>query len=90
VQVRRVYDPPKSDDGRRVLVDRLWPRGLSKERARLDDRYKEIAPFTERVGVRSPRPGHQPTPRPGCLAGLLPEPLSDVLGREAERRGAGC
>jgi uncharacterized protein YeaO (DUF488 family) len=32
VQVRRVYGPPKSDDGRRVLVDRLWPRGLSKER----------------------------------------------------------
>jgi uncharacterized protein YeaO (DUF488 family) len=47
VQVRRVYDPPKSDDGRRVLVDRLWPRGLSKERARLDHWCKEIAPSTE-------------------------------------------
>ena len=47
VQVRRVYDPPQSDDGRRVLVDRLWPRGLSKERARLDDWCREIAPFTE-------------------------------------------
>jgi uncharacterized protein YeaO (DUF488 family) len=47
VQVRRVYDPPQSDEGRRVLVDRLWPRGLSKERARLDDWCREIAPFTE-------------------------------------------
>jgi uncharacterized protein YeaO (DUF488 family) len=47
VQVRRVYDPPEPDDGQRVLVDRLWPRGLSKERARLDDWCKEIAPSTE-------------------------------------------
>jgi len=47
VQVRRVYDPPQSDDGQRVLVDRLWPRGLSKERAELDDWCKQIAPSTE-------------------------------------------
>ena len=47
VQVRRVYDPPEPEDGQRVLVDRLWPRGLSKERARLDDWCKEIAPSTE-------------------------------------------
>jgi uncharacterized protein YeaO (DUF488 family) len=47
VQVRRVYDPPEPDDGQRVLVDRLWPRGLSKERADLDEWCKEIAPSTE-------------------------------------------
>jgi uncharacterized protein YeaO (DUF488 family) len=47
VQVRRVYDPPDPDDGQRVLVDRLWPRGLSKQRARLDDWCKEIAPSNE-------------------------------------------
>jgi len=47
VQVRRVYDPPQPDDGQRVLVDRLWPRGLSKERAELDDWCKQIAPSTE-------------------------------------------
>ena len=47
VQIRRVYDPPQPDDGRRVLLDRLWPRGLSKERARLDDWCREIAPSTE-------------------------------------------
>ncbi|WP_033289203.1 DUF488 domain-containing protein [Amycolatopsis jejuensis] len=47
VQVRRVYDPPEPDDGRRVLVDRLWPRGLSKDRAHLDDWYKQVSPSTE-------------------------------------------
>jgi uncharacterized protein YeaO (DUF488 family) len=47
VQVRRVYDPPAPDDGQRVLVDRLWPRGLSKERAHLDEWCKQIAPSTE-------------------------------------------
>lgn len=47
VQVRRAYDPPEQTDGQRVLVDRLWPRGLSKERANLDDWCKEIAPSTE-------------------------------------------
>jgi uncharacterized protein YeaO (DUF488 family) len=47
VQVRRVYDPPEPDDGQRVLVDRLWPRGVSKERAHLDDWCKDIAPSTE-------------------------------------------
>lgn len=47
VQVRRVYDPPESDDGKRVLVDRLWPRGMSKKRADLDDWCKQIAPSTD-------------------------------------------
>ena len=47
VQVRRAYDPPQTDDGDRVLVDRLWPRGLSKARAHLDEWCKEIAPSTD-------------------------------------------
>lgn len=47
VQVRRVYDAPESTDGRRVLVDRLWPRGVSKERAELDDWCKQVSPSTE-------------------------------------------
>jgi uncharacterized protein YeaO (DUF488 family) len=47
VRVRRVYDAPRSDDGSRVLVDRLWPRGLTKERAQLDEWCKQIAPSTE-------------------------------------------
>jgi uncharacterized protein YeaO (DUF488 family) len=47
IRVRRAYDPPERDDGQRVLVDRLWPRGLSKARAHLDAWYKEIAPSNE-------------------------------------------
>jgi uncharacterized protein YeaO (DUF488 family) len=47
VQVRRVYDAPASGDGNRVLVDRIWPRGLSKENASLDEWCKTVAPSTE-------------------------------------------
>jgi uncharacterized protein YeaO (DUF488 family) len=47
VQVRRIYEEPRESDGVRVLVDRLWPRGVSKERAHLDDWCKQIAPSTE-------------------------------------------
>ena len=44
VQIKRVYEPPSSDDGVRVLVDRLWPRGLSKTRAAVDLWLKDLAP----------------------------------------------
>lgn len=47
VRVRRVYDPPEPDDGVRVLVDRLWPRGLSKDAARVDEWPKALTPSTE-------------------------------------------
>ncbi|MFA3839893.1 DUF488 domain-containing protein [Streptomyces aureus] len=43
-RVRRVYDPPSSDDGIRVLVDRLWPRGVSKERADVQEWMKDVTP----------------------------------------------
>lgn len=46
VRVRRVYDPPDPDDGRRILVDRLWPRGVSKARAHLDAWVRDAAPST--------------------------------------------
>ncbi len=47
IRVRRVYDNPSPDDGARVLVDRVWPRGLRKDAARLDDWAKDVAPSTE-------------------------------------------
>jgi uncharacterized protein YeaO (DUF488 family) len=47
VSLKRVYDEPEARDGKRVLVDRLWPRGLSKERACIDVWLKEIAPSNE-------------------------------------------
>jgi uncharacterized protein YeaO (DUF488 family) len=47
VRVRRVYDDPEPADGTRVLVDRLWPRGLTKSKAALDDWCKDVAPSDE-------------------------------------------
>ncbi|GGM07314.1 hypothetical protein GCM10010129_59060 [Streptomyces fumigatiscleroticus] len=47
VGVRRVYEPPEPDDGVRVLVDRLWPRGLAKEAAHVDEWPKALTPSTE-------------------------------------------
>ncbi len=47
IQTKRVYDPPQSDDGYRVLVDRVWPRNLKKESAQIDEWLKSIAPSTE-------------------------------------------
>ena len=46
VQVRRVYDDPVRGDGTRVLVDRIWPRGMTKEKADLDEWCKQVAPST--------------------------------------------
>ncbi|MBF6178249.1 DUF488 domain-containing protein [Nocardia otitidiscaviarum] len=43
-QVKRVYDPPEPSDGRRILVDRLWPRGISKQAAEIDEWAKEVTP----------------------------------------------
>ncbi len=47
IQIKRAYDPPKSSDGRRVLVDRLWPRGITKEKLKLDAWMKDLSPSNE-------------------------------------------
>jgi uncharacterized protein YeaO (DUF488 family) len=47
VALKRVYDEPAASDGTRVLVERLWPRGISKERAHIDLWLKDVAPSTE-------------------------------------------
>ena len=46
VQLKRAYDPPSPRDGTRILVDRLWPRGISKAKARVDLWLKDVAPST--------------------------------------------
>ncbi|WP_067703322.1 DUF488 domain-containing protein [Nocardia jejuensis] len=46
-RVKRVYDAPEAGDGRRVLVDRLWPRGVSKQQAAIDDWAKDVTPSNE-------------------------------------------
>ncbi|WP_428897222.1 YeaO [Parelusimicrobium proximum] len=47
LKIKRAYDAPSKDDGQRILIDRLWPRGMSKEREHLDAWDKEITPSTE-------------------------------------------
>ncbi len=47
IKLKRVYENPSAEDGLRVLVDRLWPRGLTKERAAVDLWIKAVAPSTE-------------------------------------------
>lgn len=44
IKIKRVYDPVSPDDGKRILVDRLWPRGIKKEKAGIDEWLKDIAP----------------------------------------------
>jgi uncharacterized protein YeaO (DUF488 family) len=47
VRLKRAYEPPATDDGTRILIDRLWPRGLTKERAAIDQWMKDISPSTK-------------------------------------------
>ncbi|HZT53780.1 MAG TPA: DUF488 family protein [Gaiellaceae bacterium] len=47
VQTKRVYDPPAPGDGYRILIDRLWPRGLPREQAKLDEWARDLAPSDE-------------------------------------------
>lgn len=47
LRTKRVYEPPVRSDGHRILVDRLWPRGLNRQHAAIDERMKEIAPSAE-------------------------------------------
>lgn len=47
IAVKRAYEPPEAKDGRRILVDRVWPRGVTKDELRLDGWYRDLAPSTE-------------------------------------------
>jgi uncharacterized protein YeaO (DUF488 family) len=47
IKIKRSYNSPSNDDGYRILVDRLWPRGISKKKAKIDFWPKELAPSTE-------------------------------------------
>jgi uncharacterized protein YeaO (DUF488 family) len=47
IHTKRIYDPPSPEDGVRILVDRLWPRGVAKPAAKIDRWMKEVAPSTE-------------------------------------------
>lgn len=81
VRTKRIYDPPKKSDGYRVLIDRLWPRGIKKDAARLDAWRKDLAPSTElrqwfdhdpaKFEAFAKRFAAELAGRPGAIEGLL-------------------
>ena len=81
VRVRRVYDQPTADDGVRVLVDRVWPRGLSKDRARVDQWSKQVAPSTELRKWYAHEPDRFPEFTRRYLSELEDAEPAEALGR---------
>jgi uncharacterized protein YeaO (DUF488 family) len=74
IAVKRAYEAASPDDGRRILVDRLWPRGVSKARAHLDGWMKDVAPSTELRQWFDHRPDRWPEFRRRYLEELKANP----------------
>lgn len=81
IALKRVYDPPAAEDGLRVLVDRLWPRGLSKERAAVDEWLRDLAPSDDLRHWYHARPTQWPSFRSKYL-----KELSHAQAQSALRR----
>jgi uncharacterized protein YeaO (DUF488 family) len=87
VQIKRVYDPPLATDGRRYLIDRLWPRGLRKEDLQFTEWLKELAPSPELRTWFGHDPQKYPVFRARYRAELKSRPeLIDRLVREVRSR----
>jgi uncharacterized protein YeaO (DUF488 family) len=84
VRVRRVYEQPSPDDGVRLLVDRLWPRGLSKANARLDEWVRDVAPSDDLRRWYGHDPERFPEFRRRYVAELQEPERADALARLAE------
>jgi uncharacterized protein YeaO (DUF488 family) len=85
IAVKRAYDPPAPEDGYRVLVDRLWPRGISKQKLKADEWMKEIAPSADLRKWYGHEPEKWPEFRKRYRAELSRPPASDLLDRLLER-----
>jgi uncharacterized protein YeaO (DUF488 family) len=86
VRLKRAYEPPEKQDGARILVDRLWPRGVSKAEAKLDEWIKDIAPS---AGLRTwfghdPRRWDEFRRRYRAELARQPETLNDLRRRARE------
>lgn len=81
VSIKRVYEPASRSDGERVLVDRLWPRGLTKERAAVDEWLRDLAPSNELRRWYHARPGNWPDFRKKYLKELSQPEAEDSLLR---------
>ena len=89
VALKRVYEAPDASDGTRVLVERLWPRGLSKERAHVDVWLKDIAPSKELRAWYSHDPAHFDEFRLRYEAELKTEPAHSALSQLRELTAQG-
>jgi uncharacterized protein YeaO (DUF488 family) len=87
VRAKRVYDPPAPDDGRRYLIDRLWPRGIKKDNLRLTEWMKDLAPSPELRAWFGHDPSKYPVFRRRYRAEL--ERRSDLLDRLAREARLG-
>lgn len=89
VHVRRVYDPAAPADGHRVLVDRLWPRGLSKDAAAVDEWLRAVAPSDELRRWYGHEPGKFAAFRERYEAELRAPERAEALGHLRELAGSG-
>jgi len=86
LKLERIYTKPADLDGYRVLVDRLWPRGMSKVNARLDDWVKEIGPSTELRKWFNHEPAKYPEFKTRYLAEIKANPITaDFINQIAEQ-----
>jgi len=85
IAIKRVYDPPAAGDGYRVLVDRLWPRGLTKEAAALDRWAKDLAPSPDLRKEFNHQPERFAEFRHHYLGELAKNPAVAAFGAELKR-----
>ncbi|MBI4507135.1 MAG: DUF488 family protein [Chloroflexi bacterium] len=90
LRVRRVYEPPDPADGYRVLVDRLWPRGLTKEAAHVDAWLRDLAPSDDLRRCFAHDPARWPAFRERYRAALLASPHHARLDELAQRMRVGA
>jgi uncharacterized protein YeaO (DUF488 family) len=86
IKLKRAYEPADSDDGFRVLVERLWPRGVSKERAHLDLWMKDVAPSTELRNSFGHDPAKWKEFRRRYIAELQKNPAAKELSKIAKSK----
>ena len=87
IHIKRVYDEPAKSDGKRILVDRIWPRGLTKQEARIDLWLKDVAPSTELRKWFGHDPARWPEFRARYRAELRQNHTQVALLRQALEKG---
>ena len=89
ILVKRIYEPPADSDGYRVLVDRLWPRGIAREKARIDEWLKDLSPSEALRKWFGHEPGKFPEFKRRYIEELSPPECQAQIARLAEMAKAG-